>query len=424
MKADTKKAAVPAAKKQRREGPNIVLTTAFMLLAGFIIGGLVMLAGGFNPIEAYKAMFSGVFGSPKGIFTAIIKATPIIGTGLSVAFAQKCGLFNIGAEGQFIIGTVTAGLIGYFAPLPPGIHPLVCIIGAGLAGGLLGMFVGFLKSKFGISEVISGIMLNWIMLYTRNAVAVMPGYEKSSNVSFPVRESAQMVALKNWQGSEAGQEALANSPVLRDFFKADPNWGILVVLALAVVVWFIFKKTSLGYRVQAVGANRYAAEYAGINVDRHFLVTLFIAGALSGIAGGLQILTVPHHTLSVLAGQEGYGFNGIAVALMGNNSPIGCVLAGLLFAVLTYGGTRIQASIKVPSETINIMIGVIVLFAGIPSLLAIIQKKFRKKASSPSSDASPPPPVSTAEESGPSSALDAELDNTYSNVGRQGGELK
>lgn len=378
-----------AIKKRPREGPNLILTTVMMLLTGFIIGGVFMLIGGYNPLEAYATMITGVFGSPKSFFTAIVKATPIIGTGLSVAFAQKCGLFNIGAEGQFIFGTITAGLIGYFVALPPFIHPLFCLLLAGLAGGALGMVIGWLKSKFGISEVISGIMFNWILLYFRNYVAALPGYEKSSNVSYPVQDSAKMVAFSNWQSSESGRATLAENDVLRDFLKSDPNWGIVIVLLMAVAVWFILKKTTLGYRVQAVGANRFAAEYAGINVNRHFLVTLFISGALAGIAGGIQILATPPHTLSVLAGQEGYGFNGIAVALMGQNSPLGCVLAGLLFAVLTYGGTKIQASIKVPSETIDIVIGVIVLCAGIPALFNMIQKKFHKKRAA----AGPAPPA-------------------------------
>ena len=349
-------------------------TTLLTLLIGFVIGGIAMALAGFNPLAAYKEMAVGVFGTPKRIFTAVVKATPIIGTGLSIAFANQSGLFNIGAEGQFLMGTVAAGVAGYFLPLPSGVHAIVVLLVAGLAGGALGALIGFLKSRFGISEVIAGIMFNWIALYGRNAIVVIPGFEKSSNVSHAVQETARIGVLSSWRSSEAGKAYLSEHPMLADIFKVDINWGILLVIGLAVLIWFLLNKTTLGYRIKAVGANHFAAEYAGINVSRNYMLALFIAGALSGIAGGMHIIGVAPHTVSVLAAQEGYGFDGIAVALMGMNSPLGCVLAGLLFASLRYGGTRLQSAMKVPSETINIMQGFIVLFAGIPGFVQTVRR--------------------------------------------------
>lgn len=375
-------AKLPEERKQerRKETLNSIGTIALTLLIGFLIGGIVMLFAGFNPLLAYKEMASGVFGSPKSIITTVIKATPIIATGLSVAFANKCGLFNIGAEGQFLMGTIAASIVGYYVHLPSAIHPTVTLLCAALAAGALGALVGFLKAKFGISEVISGIMFNWIALYGRNAlVTSLPGFEKSSNVSYPVQDTAQIKFMNNWRTSTEGQEYLKTHKGVNDFFKADVNWGIIIVLVLAVAVWFILNKTTLGYRVKAVGANRFAAEYAGINVNRSYMLSLFIAGALAGVAGGIQIIGVAPNTLSVLAAQEGYGFDGIAVALMGMSSPLGCVLSGLLFAALRYGGTRLQASMNVPSETINIMLGFIVLFAGIPGFTRIIRKWWNRR---------------------------------------------
>jgi ABC-type uncharacterized transport system, permease component len=374
-------AAPPDEKKLKRRKALLsgVGTILFTLLIGFIVGGIIMLLAGYSPLESYRVMFSGVFGTPKGIATAVVKALPIIGTGLSIAFANQCGLFNIGAEGQFTLGTVIAGLAGYFLHLPPFIHPLVVMLLAVLASGGLGALIGFLKSRFGISEVIAGIMFNWIALYGRNALVVIDGFEKSSNVSYPVQGTARLGVLSSWRSSVEGKAYLKEHPTLFNIFKVDINWGIVIIPLLVIFIWFLLKKTSFGYRIKAVGANPFAAEYAGINVSQSYMMALFLAGAISGMAGAIQILGVAPHTVSVLAAQEGYGFDGIAVALMGMNSPIGCILSGLLFSVLRYGGTRLQSTMGVPSETINIMLGFIVLFAGMPGFIATVRKWWNRR---------------------------------------------
>ncbi len=358
--------------------------TLSILLVGFIVGGIVMLLGGFNPVQVYAKLFDGVFGNAKNITNTIIKATPIIGTGLSIAFANRCGLFNIGAEGQFTIGTVVAGLLGYFLLSPAGVHPFVVVVCAGIAGGLWGALSGLFKARFGINEVISGIMLNWIGMHLRNIIVKIPGFERApnANATFAIQKSAEIGVLEGWRESASGKAAIKGSKVLTDIFKTDINWGIVVVILLAIAVWFVLNKTTLGYRIKAVGANRHAAEYAGISVERSFVLSMFIAGALAGMAGGLLILGVQHN-ISYLALTEGYGFNGIAVALIGNSSPLGCVLSGLLLSALMFGGTKIQvAPINAPTEIINIMIGAIILFAGMPGLFAEIRR--RRAARKPS----------------------------------------
>lgn len=354
-----------------------VAATLSILGVGFVVGGIVMLLGGFNPIQVYAKLFDGVFGNAKNIFNTIIKATPIICTGLSVAFANQCGLFNIGAEGQFTIGTLVAGLLGYFLLLPAVVHPFVVLICAGIAGGIWGALSGLFKARFGINEVISGIMLNWIGMHVRNIVVKVPGFERATNANatFAIQKSAEIGFMDAWRTSAAGKAAIKASKVLTDIFKTDVNWGIVIAIVLAIVVWFVLNKTTLGYRIKAVGANRFAAEYAGINVEANFVLSLFIAGALAGIAGGLLILGVQHN-ISYLSLTEGYGFNGIAVALIGNSSPLGCVLSGLLLSALMFGGTKIQvAPINAPTEIINIMIGTIILFAGMPGLFGEIKRR-------------------------------------------------
>ncbi|MGL5511945.1 MAG: ABC transporter permease, partial [Sporomusa sp.] len=169
------------------------------VLVGFLIGAVVLAAAGYNPLEAYGAMFAGIFNKPKYMAQVVINAVPIILTGLSVAFAFKTGLFNIGAEGQYVVGSIAAAMFGRYVPLPPVIHPIFVILMAFLLGGIFGGLAGWLKTKFGIHEVISTIMLNWIALYLNNFVLNLPGVKKEgTQASHEVLDSARIQLLGEW----------------------------------------------------------------------------------------------------------------------------------------------------------------------------------------------------------------------------------
>ncbi len=353
--------------------------TIFSVIIAFIMGGIILLLAGYNPLEVYSVMIEGVIGKPKYMAWSILKATPLIMTGLSVAFAFRTGLFNIGAEGQFIAGSTAAALAGYFLHLPAMIHiPLVFMAGI-LAGGFWGAVAGYLKARFGIHEVISTIMLNWISLYGHNYVVSMPAFAKRTNISFNILDTASITILKNWKFSEAGREWFGAHPVLRDIFKTPVNPGFIVAIFLAVIVWFVLNRTTLGYRLRAVGFNRTAAESGGIDVSKSIVISMFAAGMLGGAAGALQVMGVSHN-ISTLAAMEGYGFDGIAIALIGNNSAFGCVFAGFLFGALKFGGSKIQSPpVRAPMEIINIMIGTIVLFIAMPRLIKMMIKWKEKK---------------------------------------------
>ncbi len=346
--------------------------TIFSIVIAFIMGGAILLLAGYNPVQVYRVMIEGVFGKPKNMAWSVIKATPLIITGLSVAFAFRTGLFNIGAEGQFIVGSTVAALFGYYLHLPPLIHiPLVFTAGT-LAGGCWGSIAGYLKARFGIHEVISTIMLNWIALYGHNYVVGMPGFARRTNISCDIQDSACITLFKNWKFSEAGRTWFGAHPILRDIFKTPLNSGFLVAVLLVILVWYILNRTTLGYRLRAVGFNKDAAEFGGINVKQSIIFSMFIAGMLGGAAGALQVMGVARN-ISTLAAMEGYGFDGIAIALIGNNSAFGCLFAGLLFGALKFGGARIQSPpVRAPMEIINIMIGTIVFFIAIPRLIRMI----------------------------------------------------
>ena len=332
---------------------NALFYTILSILFGFLVGAVALLAAGYNPLLAYREMFYRIFGRPNWRSYSFIEyACPYILTGLSVAFSFKTGVFNIGAEGQFVIGAVAAGLVGIFVPAPAVILIPLCLLAAMLAGMLWGGIVAFLKVRFGVNEVLSMIMFNWIAYYFSNFVVNLKSVEVGGGKTWTklIQDNAKITFPKELI------QKLGLSP------KAHA--GIILAIIAVFVVWYIIDKTTLGYRLKAVGYNRDAAEFAGINANRSIMIALGISGCLAAIAGAAEVLGV-NYKVSQFAGQEGYGFNGITVALIGNTNPFGVLLAGLFFGSLKFAGTRFGP----PSEVVDIMMGCITLFIAISSLL-------------------------------------------------------
>lgn len=356
-----------------------LMFTIISIIIGFVIGAGILWASGFNPVEAYKIMVKGIFSRPSYIAWTIIRATPIIITGLSVAFAFKTGLFNIGAEGQFIIGAIVAAIVGYVVELPTILHIPLVFLTAIIAAGLWGGIAGFLKAKYGVHEVIATIMLNWIALYLNNYIVRMESLKRAtSQRTHAIQDTASIAILEQWKKTAEGRDFMANSGFWGDFLRSPINWGFLVAIILAIVIWYVLNKTTLGYELKAVGYNPHAAEYGGIHVAKSMFISMVISGALAGAAGALHVMG-SSKSIASLAAMEGYGFDGIAVALIGGNTSVGAILAGLLFSGIQYGGGKIQPTLGAPSEVINIMIGTIVFFIAMPKLIKIITTNFREK---------------------------------------------
>lgn len=354
------------------------------IIIGFFIGAIVLLLAGFNPINAYAALIYGIFSKPRYVAQVIIKGTPLILTGLSVTFAFKSGLFNIGGEGQYIIGSIFAVLAGYLLKLPPFIHFFVVIITGALAAGFWGSIVGYLKAKLGIHEVITSIMLNWVAFYLNNYMVSLPWLAKpDSDSSYPINKTAWDVVLNGYKTSAQGRrELLESRPILSDvLLKTDFNYGILIAIIICLLVWVLLKHTKQGFEFRAVGSNKYAAEFAGMNMKKTIILSMFISGAIAGLAGALQITGTTPHRIGLLSAQEGYGFDGISVALVGCLSPLGCILAGLLFGALKYGGVAIQSVIGAPSEIISIIIGIIVFMIAMSPIFEILSNFITKRQS-------------------------------------------
>ncbi|MBR4394570.1 MAG: ABC transporter permease [Oscillospiraceae bacterium] len=336
------------------------------ILLGFLVGAIFLAIMGLSVGAAYGRLISSVT-SLKGFSYVIVYAIPYILTGLSVAFSFKTGVFNIGCEGQFVVGSMAAACVGILAGGVPKILLIpLCFLAAMLAGAIWGIIVGFLKTKWGINEVLSMIMFNWIAFYLSNFIAGLP-------------------AIKNEGTAEATKNIAANASTLfsKNFINSlglcpTANWGIFVAIAMTVLVWFVIEKTTLGYELKAVGYNKFAAEYGGIHVNRSILTALAISGALAGLGGALQLMGMGGR-ISIFTSQEGYGFAGIVVALIGCSNPFGVLVAGLFYGALMYGGSKLNL-VGVPTQLINVIVGTVVFFIAISVIFENL-KRLKSRAS-------------------------------------------
>lgn len=358
-----------------------VISTFFAILCGILVAGIVLIFSGYDPINALNSLFRGIFSRPKYIFKVIEKSTPIILTGISVAFAFKSGLFNMGAEGQYIIGSVVAMMVGVKLNLPPVFQVPIIILAGMLAGAAYGGLVGILKSKFGLHEVITSIMFNWIAFYLCNFIVDLPMFHKPATMrSFSINESGFTTLFYKWKTSKEGIDYIKQNRWLSDILlKTDVNAGIILAVIVAVAVWFLLYKTSVGYGIRAVGNNAKAAEIAGIGVKRNIVAAMTISGAICGLSAALTITGVSPHAVYKLGMFENIGFNGLFVALIARTSPIGCILSGLFFGALSYGGNAMQLDLGIPSEIISIVIGAILFFVALAGCLPLIADKLAKR---------------------------------------------
>lgn len=357
-----------------------VTGTLIAILMGFIVAGFILSFAGYNPFDAFHALITGIIGRPKYLANIIVKATPLILTGVSVAFAYKMGLFNIGAEGQYIIGALAANLVGIFVHLPLLIEiPLVLLAGMA-AGALYGGLVGWLKARFKIHEVISGIMFNWIALYFSNWVINLDIIHKANTSgAYPIDQAGWTTLFPNWKSTEAAAHFMTEHPYLGDILRTDFNVGFIFAIVCAILISYVLYRTTKGYQLRAVGDNTDAAEFAGIDVKKNIVQTMLIAGGLAGLAGGLSIAGNAPHAVMQLAAFEGNGLNGLSVAFIADGSPIGCIFSGLLFGGLLYAGQSIQYMIGAPSEIINILIGTIVFLVALKDIVVVFANRLEAK---------------------------------------------
>jgi simple sugar transport system permease protein len=394
--ADEKDIKQPKPKDEKRRSGLIdnLLMPVLAVFTGLVVGGIIIaianpeattawanffndplaafIASGSAVLTAYGALFGGGLGNPVNIiagfqtyfatgqtrdllnaiypFTdSLVQATPYIFAGLAVALGFRCGLFNIGAEGQFFMGALGSAFVGYsITGLPWFIHLPLALLGGALAGAVWGAIPGFLKARFGAHEVVNTIMMNWIAF--RLSDWLLNGPMKAKGYR-PVTPNIEITAE------------------LPRFFP-DPlrfNWGFPLALLFAFLVyWFLFK-TTLGFEIRAVGANPDAAKYAGMSVVRNFVLVMTLSGMLAGLAGSVQVLGTDHWVGQGFS--AGFGFDSIALALLGKSHPLGVVLAALLFGILRGGATSMQSLAGIPIHIISVIQGMVIIFIAAPDII-------------------------------------------------------
>ena len=333
------------------------------VLLGLVAGALLMLATGNEVLEGYRFLFAGGLMNLERIGNTLATATPLVLTGLSVAFAFRTGLFNIGTPGQVLIGGMLATIVGLTIDLPKVPLLTLSVSAAVLGGALWGVIPGLLKARFNVHEVVSGIMMNWIAYWI--TYYLMPAYFKGAYET-ESRQIPEAASLKvSWLTS-----LFAGSYI---------NIGLFLAVVAVIVVAVVLERTVLGYQLKAVGFNRHAAEYAGISVNRNIVLSMMIAGALSGL-GGAALYTgyASSMQIGVMPSQ---GFDGIAVALLGANSPLGVVGAALFFGVLQSGKGFMNAMTDIPPEIGDTIIACIIYFAATSVLIRnLIDRAVRHRA--------------------------------------------
>lgn len=342
---------------------NNALKSVLAVILGLIAGALLMAAMGHNPAQGYSFLLKGSLSSTERIANTIATATPLILTGLSVGFAFRTGLFNIGAPGQMLFGGFAATAVALTCTSLPRPVLLLAIILAGfIAGALCAGIVGFLKAKFNVHEVVGSIMLNWTAYWV--VYYLIPQYFKSDGAETESRQISSLASLKaEW--------------ITKAFDGSFINYGIVIAIIAVIVIWFILDKTTLGYQLKAVGFNKDAAEYAGINVNKNVVLTMMIAGSLAGLAGVSQY--IGNATCMQIGVMPSQGFDGIAVALLGNSSPIGVLISALFFGLLYAGKGFMTTMTSVPPEIADTIMAIIIYFAATSMIFDKVLVKFKRK---------------------------------------------
>ena len=338
-----------------------MLVPALAILTAVVLGGIIIASVRGNPFLAYYGLIQGSFGSLKALSETAVWATPYIFGGLAVALAFKGGLFNIGVEGQLALGAVATAFIGYALPdmlgfsLPMFIHLPLAILAGMLMGAFWAAIVGFLKAYTGGHEVINTIMMNYIALNTISFLLNGPLKDQSPN---NVSARTPLIAES------------ARIPLIFEGYRV--HWGFVIALITAFLVWWVLYKTTLGFEIRTVGLNPDAAKYAGINVKRLIIITMGLSGMLAGLAGAFEVTGLNfRHELSFAIG---YGFDSIAIALLGRSHPLGVVLAAILFAAMRNGATRMQFLTQMPVDLISMLQALILLFVAADAIVRYIYR--------------------------------------------------
>lgn len=327
------------------------LLPIFAALAALAVGALMLIMLGANPFQAFSALLDGAFGSANSLADTVVKATPLLLVGLGICISFRGNVINIGGEGQMIIGALTATALGLAFPDWPGLVMIPMAMLAGFLGGAFwGGLPGLLKAYFNVNEILSTIMMNAIAVQLMNFL-----------LSGPMIDPVQAA-----NASQIPQTArLSKAFDLPRLIPTRLHFGVVIAIVLAFFVYILLWRTTIGYRIRAVGQNAFASRYAGIDVKKQIVLALLLSGAFAGLAGAIQVFGINHRMItdgSATGFTGSAGFNGIVAALFGQLHPIGTIPAAFFFGALLVGANKLQRVMQVPSALITTINGLVVIF--------------------------------------------------------------
>ncbi len=320
-----------------------LLVPLLAIFTALVIGALVILATGASVTAAYGGLFVGAFGTPTALANTLVESTPYIFAGLAVALGFKCGLFNIGVEGQLAMGSMAAAVAGFaIKGLPIYIHLPLAVLAGLLGGAIWGAIPGYLRAKTGAHEVITTIMLNYVAIRFTDYLINKPFLDRSSSAPRTpfIQPSAQFPYL-------FGESYRLNA-------------AFILALAMVALIWWLLKKTTIGFEIRTVGSNPDAAQYAGMSITRNFVLAMAISGGLAGLAGAGQVLGLEHNLKASFS--AGYGFDSIAIALLARSNPIAIIPSAIFWGALRNGAGLMQLQSGISINLINIIQGLVIIF--------------------------------------------------------------
>ncbi|WP_223894492.1 ABC transporter permease [Lactobacillus helsingborgensis] len=344
-----------------------ILVPIVSILAGFIVGAVIMLVWSYNPFQAYASMFSSALGNMNGIGETIREATPLIFTAIGFAIASTAGFFNIGLPGQAQAGWLSSIWVVLANPHMPKVIllPLAVLTGI-LAGALVAGVAGWLRAQFGTNEVITTIMINYIVLYSCQYLMqqVMPGQLRVDTDT--TKTIAANGSLKiDWLSSMFGDSRI--------------NAGIFIALVAVFLYWYLMRKTTTGFEIRSVGTNAAASRYAGMSAKKNIMLSMLLSGGFAGLGGVVQGLGTYQNYFTQTTSLD-IGWDGLSVALLGGGTAIGILLASLLFSILKIGGLGMQTIAGIPYEIVSIVIAAIIFFVAIQYVVGLLFKTKKAKA--------------------------------------------
>ena len=336
------------------------VTIVLSILAAILAGSIIMLLEGANPLHVYASLFRGAFGSQRALLISVQRATPMIFTALASMLAFRTGVFNVGVEGQFFIGAICGTFVGYAVQLPAIIHLPLTLLAGFLGGAIWAYFPTIMRQKLGVSEIITTIMTNYIATFLISYLTNYPMRETPTTPETPpVQATARLAQFVELSGGTIGRGTQAHV-------------GIFIALALVVVMYFVFKRTRIGYEWRMVGLSFPFSEFGGINLDRTFIGGMLVSGGIAGLGGIVEILGVWREYKDLFA--TGFGFRGNLAALLGGQTVIGSTVAALFYGSMEAGALGLEWSTGVPRQLVDIIVGLIIFFMAAEGMWAFVRR--------------------------------------------------